>query len=107
MRTMTMSVAPPSARAPTNDQRTTETRVERAAANSNVSTATAAKTAATRNNEITFDDKSGLMVVRTVDIGSGDVVAQNPSEAYLRLAQAMIATVRADDAETTGSGILA
>lgn len=113
MRTMTMSIAPPSARTPTNDLRTADSRAEQsnATANTAASSKTAAATSTTKatscNNEIGFDDKSGLLVVRTVDIGTGEIVAQNPSEAYLRLAQAMIATVRADDTETAGSGILA
>lgn len=48
------------------------------------------------NNEIERDATTGLMVVRTVDVGTGDVVAQNPTEAYLRLAHAMTETVRAE-----------
>lgn len=115
MQAMTMSIAPPSTRPLTNEMRATDTRAERAAtgadmpsdAAASTSNTATAKTMTLRNNEIAYDDKSGLMVVRTVEIGSGEVVAQNPSEAYLRLAQAMIATVRADDTETAGSGVIA
>lgn len=109
---MTMSIAPPSVRAQTTDPRGAETRPDRttttAATRSSSPRDPVAATAQTpRNNEIGFDAKSGLMVVRTVDVGTGDVVAQNPSEAYLRLAQAMIAATRADAVEKSAADIVA
>lgn len=48
------------------------------------------------NNQISYDTPTGLMIVRTVDLKSGEVVGQNPTEAYLRLAHAMTEAIRAD-----------
>lgn len=56
-----------------------------------------------RPKEVLFDVKSGLTVVRTFDVDTGQVVAQLPTEAYLRLAQVMTAAVHADQAETTNA----
>lgn len=111
---MTMSVAPTSAWPPTGERRVSAA----ARPPEGASGADAAKrptpppreTASrdvVRNNEIAFDEKSGLRVVRTVDMASGEVVAQNPSEAYLRLAQAMLAALRPDDGEGIGADVLA
>ena len=51
------------------------------------------------NNQISYDSPTGLMVVRTVDLKSGEVVGQNPAEAYLRLAHAMTEAVRVERGE--------
>mgnify|MGYP001767126274 CR=1 FL=1 len=58
------------------------------------------------NKDISFD-QSGLVVVRTVESLSREVVAQMPSEAYLRLAQAMQETIEADMRTTHAAGVVA
>jgi len=110
-----MSIAPPSAWPPTGDRRPSPAAPptpERANGNEAAKRLTdpPKETSAREvmhNNEIAFDEKSGLRVVRTVDVATGDVVAQNPSEAYLRLAHAMIEALRPDGTEGAGADVLA
>lgn len=98
---MTMSIAPLSAPPPTGGTRVRPaTETSRTDPGSSLPSADAAG-ASTRsrdlrtNNVISFDD-TGLTVVRTVDIATHEVVGQNPTEAYLRLAHAMIDTLRTE-----------
>lgn len=58
------------------------------------------------DKKIAFDD-AGFTIVRTVDVSTGDVLAQNPTEAYLRLAHAMIGTVRGDPIDGSATDVLA
>lgn len=53
--------------------------------------------------EETERDSSGLTVFRTVDLDTGSLVAQFPTEAYLRLANAMKDVGRADTGIETPS----
>lgn len=103
---MTMSITHPSVRPPTLEAAAPRTEVPSPVQASRNPTPAAAEAAAPttarpRANDIAFDERSGFMVVRTVDVATGEVVAQNPTEAYLRLAQAMTATVRSDAAKTS------
>ena len=102
MRIMTLSIAPASvvptsgdrhatAAAPSEPERAGVTRtVDRPPA----ATSTPSPREVTRDHRISFDETSGLAVVRIVDVATGEIVGQNPSEAYLRLAHAMLATLR-------------
>ncbi|MCE1236209.1 MAG: hypothetical protein LWW93_07600 [Hyphomicrobiales bacterium] len=101
---MTMSISHPLVRPPTLEAAAPRTEAPSSAPASRTHPTAAGKTAASehpRATDIGFDDRSGFMVVRTVDVVTGEVVAQNPTEAYLRLAQAMTATVRADAEQTS------
>lgn len=110
-----MSIAPPSAWPPTGDRHASPAAspaTERAngsedAKRPDPTPRDISRRDAPRNNEIAFDEKSGLMVVRTVTVATGELVGQNPSEAYLRLAHAMIETLRAVGAEGSGADVLA
>lgn len=110
-----MSIAPPSARPTTGDRPASTTASppsERAGASADAkrpdpTPRDVSRREDLRNNEIAFDEKSGLMVVRTVAVATGEIVGQNPSEAYLRLAHAMIETLRSGGAEGTGADVLA
>ena len=53
--------------------------------------------------EETTHDPSGLTVFRTVDAMTGDLVAQFPTEAYLRLANAMKDAARSAVDPSTGA----
>lgn len=57
-------------------------------------------------NKIAFDD-AGFTVVRTIDVATGDLVAQNPTEAYLRLAHAMIDMVEIETADRSRTDVFA
>jgi hypothetical protein len=103
---MTISVAPVSGPPPTRESDVT--RITPAAhvdrPRQEAAPAAAPPPAPTdRPKEVLFDVKSGLTVVRTFDVDTGQVVAQLPTEAYLRLAQVMTAAVHADEAESATS----
>lgn len=107
MQAMSMSIAPVSASPPTGGKQIRPTTdvggaQSRAPLTNGGETRSAAKQPDKHtNNEISFDD-AGFTVVRTVDIVTGDVVGQNPTEAYLRLAHAMIDALRSErDGERT------
>lgn len=112
MQAMNMSIAQVSAFPPTGE------RHQRSAAEASPaprSAATASNDATRRDNspreiptanKITFDD-AGFTVVRTIDVDTGDVVAQNPTEAYLRLAHAMIDAVRIEAADRSSTDVFA
>lgn len=51
------------------------------------------------HQEVQFD-KSGLTVVMTYDVTNGGLVSQYPTEAYLRLANAMQNVIRHEDPES-------
>ena len=111
MQAMNMSIAQVSAFPPTGE------RHQRSAAETSPATrsATTASNDATRRDnspreiptaKITFDD-AGFTVVRTIDVDTGDVVAQNPTEAYLRLAHAMIDVVKVEAADRSRTDVFA
>ncbi len=66
-----------------------------------------APTASERSKEVVFDEQSGRTIVRTFDIDTGDVVAQMPTEAYLRLAQVMTAAIQAEESGSSAADIVA
>lgn len=109
-----MSIAPPSAPPTTGDRHTAAapSDLERAGVPRTVdrptpTTSSPSSGETARTNRISIDETSGLRVVRIVDVASGDIVGQNPSEAYLRLAHAMIATLRRSAEDGTEADRLA
>lgn len=68
--------------------------------------AAASGSARTTSTEVERDP-SGLVVVRTLDAATHQIVAQMPTEAYLRLAQAMTETVRSEVRQDAVTGTIA
>lgn len=60
------------------------------------STVPAAPSATGNLKKDTSIDTTGYVVVKTIDPTSNEVVAQTPTEAYLRLAHAMAGTLQAE-----------
>ncbi|MER2606628.1 MAG: flagellar protein FlaG [Siculibacillus sp.] len=58
------------------------------------------------NKDITID-QSGIVVVKTIDSKSNEVLAQTPTEAYLRLAHAMTEAFQAETRSEPTSDVTA
>lgn len=91
---MSVTITPVSAGLPS-----LERRIDPSAATAATVTKTtptqAAPAAGAVERQVSFDE-AGFLVVRSIDATNQEIVAQNPTEAYLRLAHAMIEAVRAD-----------